>query len=275
MARSKARHRQNRDAKHVRLYWHELDSAAWRHASLGERCLYIELKYRFNGTNNGYISMSQREAAELLGCKPHTAGLYFTGLQDKGFIALAQDSAFNMKRMAREWRLTEYPCHKSNQQPTKDYRRWTPPFKSQCRSGAQAVPLNGTMRQTNGQDSAAQGHYGGTDKPADSAAQGHTTSLPRGGGAAPATASSQAQPSSTLSSSSAAKPGGSDNDRFGSQIRRARQARGISVTDLAKRSGVGRSTLSNIEAGRYSAGEKARQALLAALEGERALEVLL
>jgi hypothetical protein len=275
MARSKARHKQSRDAKHVRLYWHELESEAWRHASLGERCLYIELKYRFNGSNNGYISMSQREAGDLLGCKAHTAGEYFKGLQDKGFIALAQDSAFNMKRMAREWRLTEYPCHKSNQQPTKDYRRWKPAFTAQCRSGAQAVPVSGTMGQTEGPNSAAQGHYEATKPPADSAAQGHTTKLPRGGGAAPALASVSHHQSAKVVSISGERPGGSDNDRFGPQIRRARQARGLNVTDLAKRSGVGRSTLSNIEAGRYEAGPKAREALLAALEGEHALEVLL
>ena len=56
----------NYDAKHVRFYWHLLESEAYRHASPVARCLLTELEYRYNGENNGYIAMSVREAADRL-----------------------------------------------------------------------------------------------------------------------------------------------------------------------------------------------------------------
>lgn len=270
MARSKARHRQKRDAKHVRLYWHEMECEAWRHASLGERCLYIELKYRFNGANNGHISMSQREAGELLNVRPHTAGDYFTGLIDKGFIALSQDSAFNMKRMAREWRLTEYPCDKTGWSATKDYRRWKAPktFKSQCRSASQSVSVSDTMAQTEKPNSVGERHYQPANARLNSVGERHTISIPRRGG--DAGHASTKQTAAVIPLRTGSDHGGAS---FGSQVREARQAAGIKASDLAKRAGIGRSTLSNIESGRYQPGDNTRAALLEALDGGQAAEV--
>jgi DNA-binding XRE family transcriptional regulator len=269
MAKPKPRHKQKRDAKHVRLYWHEKECEAWQHASLGERCLYLELKYRYNSSNNGFISMSQREAAELLNVRPHTAGDYFAGLIDKGFIALSQDSAFNMKRMAREWRLTEYPCNKTGWPATKDYRRWTAPktFKRQCRSASQSVSVSDTMAQTEKPNSVGERHYEGDHARFDSVGERHTISIPRqGGGAGDATAK---QTAAVIPLRTGSDHGGAS---FGAQVREARQAQGIKAADLAKRAGIGRSTLSNIESGRYQPGDTTRAALLQALDSGQAAE---
>ena len=65
---------------------------------------------RFNGSNNGSISLSVREAAEYAGCSPNTAGRMFNELIDAGLLICSQTSSFNSgKRLARLWELTHLP----------------------------------------------------------------------------------------------------------------------------------------------------------------------
>ena len=113
----------NYDAKHVRFYWHLLESEAYRHASPVARCLLTELEYRYNGENNGYIAMSVREAADRLGCGKNQAATAFHDLEHLGFIRCRQRGAFtNKRRLASEWILTEHPF--TGQKATKDYKQW-------------------------------------------------------------------------------------------------------------------------------------------------------
>lgn len=59
---------------------------AWATLKPGPRALYIELKRRFNGRNNGQILMSCREAATLINVHRNTIPGYFQELQDRGII---------------------------------------------------------------------------------------------------------------------------------------------------------------------------------------------
>lgn len=43
---------------HVRLYWKLLDSPAFLSLSWADRCLYLALKRKMNGSNNGNIEAS-------------------------------------------------------------------------------------------------------------------------------------------------------------------------------------------------------------------------
>ncbi len=119
----------NDDAKHVRMYWWLLESAAYRHLSCYGRALLIEFIYRHDGGNNGFVIMSVREAADRLGVALNTALKALAELQDKGFIRLAKAGSFTLKRRhATEWTLTMFTV--GDNKPTKDFINWKPPEKT-------------------------------------------------------------------------------------------------------------------------------------------------
>ena len=125
--------------KHVRLHRWMLDSVAWRHASLAERCLLVELYDLYNGDNNGRLFLSVRDAARRLKIGKNTAQRGLIGLQAKGFIRPRQRGSFDWKsRQATSWILTEFPC--DGQPPTKDFMRWSPMAEIQ-----NTVPTEGTL----------------------------------------------------------------------------------------------------------------------------------
>jgi DNA-binding transcriptional MocR family regulator len=74
--------------RHVQLSEYLQATEAWASLKPGPRALYIELKRRFNGTNNGDIFLSHRDAALALGVNRNTVGAYFYDLADRGFIRL-------------------------------------------------------------------------------------------------------------------------------------------------------------------------------------------
>jgi len=59
---------------------------AWATLKPGPRALYIELKRRYNGRNNGQILMSCREAADLINVHRNTIPGYLAELQARGFV---------------------------------------------------------------------------------------------------------------------------------------------------------------------------------------------
>ena len=100
-----------------------LRSIAWRSLSPQCRALYVELAQRYNGSNNGEISMSVREAARLVNIAKDTATKCFRELEAKGFIRRNQCGSFNYKlRHATTWTLTEHDL--DGQTATKDFMRW-------------------------------------------------------------------------------------------------------------------------------------------------------
>lgn len=107
-------------------------SAAWKALTPIERNAYIEVKWRFDGFNNGRIGMGSRELADEIGMGRDTAARALNRLADIGFIAKQTPSAFNIKnRAVTEWRLTEYRCDVTGEMPTKDFMRWVPKNKTQ------------------------------------------------------------------------------------------------------------------------------------------------
>jgi hypothetical protein len=123
--------RSKESAHHVRLYRRHLESPAWRSLSPVARCLYVELKLLYVGTNNGKLFLSVRMAAARINVSKTTAGLAFKELEDRGFIRLAKPSSFNMKATARRgdaacWLLTEYPEGDRLGAGGLDFMRWRP-----------------------------------------------------------------------------------------------------------------------------------------------------
>lgn len=104
-----------------------LKSAAWR--SLGGSALkvYMELRTRYNGSNNGQLILSIRDASNALGLGKATVKRAYDELQDKGFIKLRQPGRF-YGRHAAEWELTDQSFN--GRPPTNEWQTWAPPEKA-------------------------------------------------------------------------------------------------------------------------------------------------
>lgn len=139
--------RQNRkgrstsDGHYFSMFEWFMRSAAWQHANVYEKSLYVELKRRYNGKNNGDIPMSHREAETLLGCSNKPIAAAFSGLQRKGYIKASLKGSFDWK-VAREgknngratrWELTELPRDVPTRVlagGTKEFMHWRPDEKT-------------------------------------------------------------------------------------------------------------------------------------------------
>jgi DNA-binding MarR family transcriptional regulator len=114
--------------KFVCLYRYVLGSEAHRSLGLAARCLLVEFYDLYNGSNNGYIFMSVRSAAERLGVSKNTAHKALRELEDRGFVRPHQRSSFDWKkRLATTWILAEYEY--AGQPASKEFMRWKPPGK--------------------------------------------------------------------------------------------------------------------------------------------------
>jgi hypothetical protein len=118
-------------AKHwVMLEHYLLTTPAWGALSANARSLYIEVKRRYNGRNNGMIAFSARDAGDTLNASHHTGARVLQELQDHGFLAVTEQSDFKRKvKVAREYRLTEVRDDRPGLEapPTKEFARWRPP----------------------------------------------------------------------------------------------------------------------------------------------------
>jgi hypothetical protein len=66
------------------------ERGAWATLPPGPRALYIELKRRFNGTNNGGINLSHRDAATALDVHRNKVGPWVRILEERGFIHMTR-----------------------------------------------------------------------------------------------------------------------------------------------------------------------------------------
>ncbi len=107
----------------VKLTYPLIESEAWRWLRPISKAVYIELKRRYNGLNNGRISLSLSEAAHILKASKSSISTALKQLEAHGFIKLIKKGYFT-NRMASEYALTDeqldgYP-------PTREWRRWQP-----------------------------------------------------------------------------------------------------------------------------------------------------
>ena len=137
------------EARHVRLYHWFTGSLAWRSLPPASRALYVELAQRFNGSNNGEISLSVREAAKLVHIAKDTASNCFHELEAKGFIRRNVCGSFDWKRKhATTWILTEHAF--GDQLATKEFASWTPEKSehamSQTRDGPTPISIHQLLK---------------------------------------------------------------------------------------------------------------------------------
>ena len=121
----------------VKLTYPLLESEAWRWLRPISQAVYIELRRRFNGSNNGKISFSLAEGARILRASKSSIQTALVELEEHGFIKLVKKGYFT-RRMASEYALTDeqldgYP-------PTREWRRWQPK-KSHRRRQIRAIGI--------------------------------------------------------------------------------------------------------------------------------------
>ena len=98
----------------VQLFHWMLNSPAWKDLDANARAIYVELTRRYNGSNNGRIAYSVRQAAADLKISKDTAARAFRSLKDHGFIVCERRGAFQWKvRHASEYRLTTYDSNRA------------------------------------------------------------------------------------------------------------------------------------------------------------------
>lgn len=119
------------DGHHARLYRWMHRTPAFQNLSIGARALLIELKMLYNGTNNGDLFMSIREAGKRLNIGKSHAAKLFRELHGHGFIRPNVLGAYNLKSAARRgeatsWILTEHPIGDAPGSGSKDFMAWAP-----------------------------------------------------------------------------------------------------------------------------------------------------
>ncbi len=126
-----------------------LNTAAWRSLGAVAQALYVALRKRYNGSNNGKIGLSVREAASELHVAKDTASKAFRTLEDRGFIRAAQRGDFNWKRRhSTTWVLTDQNC--GDELPTKEFARWVPVEKKVGLKRETGCPNPGTIKVADG-----------------------------------------------------------------------------------------------------------------------------
>lgn len=111
----------------VKLTRNLLESEAWKHASPEARCIYIAIRQRYNGTNNGELALSCRDAAKVIQGSKNTASRKLNELMEKGLIKNCHKGVFR-NRWASTWILTNE--NYNGLSPTGEWKQWRPENKT-------------------------------------------------------------------------------------------------------------------------------------------------
>ena len=128
------KHRKRGAGRHVQLSEYLQSTEAWAQMKPGPRALYIAIKRRYNGYNNGRISISHEEAAKEICVSRNTIGPYFKTLIERGFVRVTQKGYLGPEGNGRAslYALTEVQT--ADKKPaTREFARWkkqTPRAKS-------------------------------------------------------------------------------------------------------------------------------------------------
>ena len=118
-------------------------SAPWRSLRGTAIKVYVELRCRYHGSNNGELSLSMDEAARLLGMSKGTAKAAFAELTDKGFIKMTKQGSW-YGRQATLYAVTDRSLN--GHIATNDWKVWAPPPKTDPRYSHRTVaPPDGSV----------------------------------------------------------------------------------------------------------------------------------
>ena len=117
---------------YIQLMKWEHNCPAFQSLSGDERAVYIAMRFRYNGRNNGSIQFSSRQAGEAINKSHSTGARAIQRLVNLGFLKIHREYTYCQKRKCSEYELTAIslkPARKSNRLPvgSKDFMRWTKP----------------------------------------------------------------------------------------------------------------------------------------------------
>jgi hypothetical protein len=121
--RAKSR-RGDSEGQYVALSYSLLNSEAWRTLSGPAVKVFLELRTRFHGGNNGKLHMSLEEAAGLLGLGKATVQRAFQELQERSLVLCTKRGRW-YGRMASEWAVGDKGI--DGDLPAYAWKRWRPP----------------------------------------------------------------------------------------------------------------------------------------------------
>lgn len=123
---------------HVRLYWYELESPAYRILSTEARALLIELRSLYSPrTGDNHVFCGVRRIMKRCNLSQRAASRARDELIRTGWIVVIQHGGFNCKvRHSTVFALeNEAPCNSNGSSPRQTYMRWHPPLTTAA-SGA-------------------------------------------------------------------------------------------------------------------------------------------
>ena len=118
--------RRKSEPRHIRLYHSITGSDAWLSLSGNATKVLIALVRLDDGSSNGQIFFSDRQASKATGLSRNTCIKAFRELQAKGFIRIVEKGHFDRKvRHATVWRYT-WQAAPGISPPTRDFEKWKP-----------------------------------------------------------------------------------------------------------------------------------------------------
>jgi len=131
---------------HVELKNGLRQEAAWKALKAGSRIVYIEMKSRFNGFNNGRIMASSRFLAEQTGFGNNAISRALKELREKGFIRETKRGTLGLgadgNGIGSYWHLTELAY--LGERPTNDFKKWNMKNRNLSPKRGQGVSETGT-----------------------------------------------------------------------------------------------------------------------------------
>ena len=111
------------NARYIMITHALSNSDAWKACKSVARDVYCGLLIRYNGSNNGYIAYSCRDAADYANIGKNTAAQAFKKLEEVGLIKCITASNFDCrKKLAREWAVTYWSV--DGQLPTNEWKTY-------------------------------------------------------------------------------------------------------------------------------------------------------
>lgn len=114
-----------REPRHVRIYDHEIETAAFNDLSSDAKALLIEIRRLGWPKTNGLESITVRQIMRYLKVGAPRAEEALQELIDHGFLAITKPKA---KGHAARYRRTDATCKATGRPPTYDYVHWNPPM---------------------------------------------------------------------------------------------------------------------------------------------------
>lgn len=177
----------NKYEAHIRLHRGVTNSEAWKTLSCEATRLLLLIWARHNGTNNGSIAYSHRQARANLRVGFRKVKAAFEELQEKGFLVCRSKGSFDYKvaageGRASEWEITEEPC--DGERAKKSYKKWAEKQNTVTTSVPAGNHFGSRSRKISHKDTPSGNHVGSRYGPSATPSGNHvgsTCNIPRGG----------------------------------------------------------------------------------------------